>query len=76
MVVDTIRNIFGEDAAIMALGDSGSYSRSTEGKYVFKEEYGEFITDFDVTYFVVKKNKAKLHLQTKTDNIEIIEHNY
>ena len=76
MVVDTIRDIFGEDAAIMALWDRGSYSRSAEGKHVFDEEYGEFITDFDVTYFVVKKNKAKLHLESAMDNVEIIEHNY
>lgn len=76
MVVDTIRDIFGEDAAIMALWNRGSYSRSAEGKYVFGEEYGEFITDFDVTYFVVKKNKAKLHLESAMDNVEIIEHNY
>jgi len=76
MAVDTIRDIFGEDAAIMALWNRGSYSRSAEGKYVFGEEYGEFITDFDVTYFVVKKNKAKLHLESAMDNVEIIEHNY
>ena len=60
VAIDTIRDIFGEDAAIMALWDRGSYSRNTEGKYVFKEEYGEFITDFDVTYFVVKKNRNGL----------------
>ena len=42
----------------------------------YREEYGEFITDFDVTYFVVKKNKAKLHLESAMDNVEIIEHNY
>ena len=58
------------------LWDRGSYSRSAEGKYVFKEKYGEFITDFDVTYFVVKKDKAKLHLETTIDGVEIIEHNY
>ena len=76
MVVDTIRDIFGDDAAIMALWNRGSYSRSAEGKHVFDEEYGEFITDFDVTYFVVKKNKAKLHLESAMGNVEIIEHNY
>ncbi len=74
VAVDVIRDIFGEDVAIMALWDRGSYSGSAEGKYVFKEEYGEFITDFDVTYFVVKKNKAKLHLETTIDGVEIIEH--
>jgi hypothetical protein len=75
-IVDVIRDIFGEDAAIMALWDRGSYSRSVEGKHVFDEEDGEFITDSDVTYFVVKKNKKKLHLEPTMDNVEITEHNY
>ena len=76
IVIDAIRDIFGEDAAIMALWDRGSYSRNAEGKYVFKKEYDEFITDFDVSYFVVKKNKAELRLEPTIENLEIIEHNY
>lgn len=72
IVVDGIRDIFGDDVAIMALWERGSVTRDTEGKFVFKENVADdngCITDFNVTYFVVKKNKKKLQSKMKNDKV-------
>lgn len=74
VVIDTIRNIFGDDAGIMALWDRGSVTRNPEGKYVFKENAvsdNDYITDLNVSYFVIKKSKDALKTDSENDVIVI-----
>ena len=73
-VIDTIRNIFGNDASIMALWDRGSITRNPEGKYVFKEkavDENSYITDLNMSYFVVKKNRKELMRLSENDVIVV-----
>lgn len=73
-IVDAIRNVFGDDAAVMALWDRGSVSRNAEGKYVFRENAvsgGGCITDINVSYFVVRKSRAALKADAGSDGITV-----
>ena len=76
-IVDSIRNAFGNDVAIMAVWVRGSITKNPGDKYVLKSEpnYGGVITDHDVIYLAVKKNKKKLQLISKYNEIELHKSN-